>query len=529
MKNTAPASDKLLIALIHLNVRHGQNARNRENIVRLAQQAAERGAKIAVAPEMGLSGYSYPNREAIAARVETRDGPSAKAFAKAAKEFKIYLVTAFAERDEPSGLFYNSAFVHDPRGELVCHYRKINAESRWATPGLTRQNNVFSTPWGKMGLLICSDSYHSLPSRVTALKGARLLFLPSNWPPSQQFPEDIWRFRAMENGLWCVPVNRTGHDGRDNDFDCQSAASYVFDPQGHEQLKVVSPSSELALFEIRLDSQGEIVGRERQRAILRSRRPQDYYRLAANLLLFEDITESFRLPKPAPIDVYFVAPGENQNPLPFLEKRLSRVLPRTLIVLPLHDYRPDDWQWLGNACRERKLRAIAATETEGRRTHVVFNETDAPVSVPPDSREPLLFLGPLAIHLTTLAGLRHPEVGLSAAKWGADLLLALERECLPDDPFVVSLRPIDQLAAAFCAGNGAALGLIPEGHFPGRGFSTPARGAFSYCLNPERLRKKKFQDRVDYATLFGGGDVDPSLALPPEKEKREKKRGQSPA
>lgn len=167
---------------------------------------------VVLAPELAVSGYSFADYRDMAPYAETADGPTLTAVAHLCALYGMYACIGLAEMDPLSGILYNSAFVVDPNGSIVCRYRKINAEFRWACPGDPTQDNTFDTPWGRIGVLICSDSYHSLMPRVTALRGANLLLIIANWPPTGLNPVEIWRARAMENGVFVAACNRTGQD-----------------------------------------------------------------------------------------------------------------------------------------------------------------------------------------------------------------------------------------------------------------------------------------------------------------------------
>ncbi|MDR2349548.1 MAG: carbon-nitrogen hydrolase family protein [Deltaproteobacteria bacterium] len=496
-------SDSVKLALLHLNVLYGENRKNRENILSLAAKAADGGAKIIVSPEMGLSGYRYRDREAIKHRVEPADGPSAKAFAAFAKERGVFLVTGFGERDRATGMFHNSAFAFSPEGKLVSRYRKINAESRWACPGNPEDDNVFDTPWGKAGILICSDSYHSLPVRVTALRGASLVLLPANWPPTNEFPGSIWRFRALENGVWFAACNRTG---KEEMFDCEDSVSHVFSPEGESLLAHEGPDSACPTVDIPLDEKGRFAGNEIREGILSRRRPWVYHRIYANLIFFRSITDTLGLPSPRGVDVRFFAPGPGENPVRFLEERLDTLYVDTLVALPHYPHSEEDLDALKGISLERKVIIMTARMENDLKTYLVIDGKDiARHPRPEDGFVDPVFAGPLVTRFCDAEELRHPEPMICAAKKGADLVLAIEENITPSDRLAVAIRPIDQVAAAFCAQNGAALGLVPEGHVTGRGAAAGPRADFSYNLDTRILRDKHFQDRVDFKLLCAGG------------------------
>jgi hypothetical protein len=316
---------ELNIALAHLVVEHGCPERNLDELLRLFNEAADEGAQIAVGPEMSFSGYCFESREEITPFVQETLEPAGTALGKLAKERGIYLVAGWAERDPATGIFYNSAFVFSPDRALAKRYRKISAESRWACPGPAAQDNVFDTPWGHMGLLICSDTYYGLPTRVTAIKGADPIFVPANWPPGGLDPCELWRQRDREKS-W---------------------------------------------------------------------------------------------PRPGAADDF-----------------------------------------------------------------------------------PRVDFGPARILLASLGDLIHPELALAAAKWGCDFAVASESHMDEERAARVALRPIEQLAVAACVKNGAAIGLIPQGHQPGRGAVSFTERPCSHELDTGETRRKKFQDRIDYEALF---------------------------
>ncbi|MDR1040638.1 MAG: carbon-nitrogen hydrolase family protein [Deltaproteobacteria bacterium] len=502
----------LKISLLHAEILHSRIRENRSLITSLAANAADAGARIVVAPEMCLSGYIFQDRMAIAPFVEAADGPSADAFAKLAREKSVYLVAGFAEIDPANGVYYNSAFAWGPDGSLLARYRKVNAESRWACPGPAVQQNAFDTPWGRFGLVICSDAYHSLPARTCALRGARMLLIPANWPPTESFPENVWRFRAKENGVWLAAANRTGDEA---DFSCRACKSYVIDPQGNVAAELQNPGSGLLTYEIPLTPSGEVDGTPRE-AAMKTRRPWLHHRLYANLAFFRDITEAFKLPKPGPTVLNLLSPG-GQDPAAFLEAGRENIAPGSVSVLPLHAWTEEGIARLEAVARERGASVVTALEEhwddDGYEGDPLEPERIY-LTVTPDGTErwplsddrpaPQIHLGTLAVTPVRMRDLVHPETALSAAKQGTDLLLAAEDTLGPDDGLTVSMRPIDQAVCAVCARDGSAVGLVPQGHSPGVGSSSRDGEWLTLTVDSVPLRNKRFQDRIDFELLFAG-------------------------
>ena len=76
----------------------------------------------------------------------------------------------------------------------------------------------------RLGVLVCWDQWYPEAARLTALRGAEILFYPTaiGWHPSEKAEfgvrqheswELIQRSHAVANGCYVVSVNRTGHEG----------------------------------------------------------------------------------------------------------------------------------------------------------------------------------------------------------------------------------------------------------------------------------------------------------------------------
>ena len=488
---------ELNIAIAHLAVEHGRPEENLTELLRLFDQAADEGAQIAVGPEMSLSGYSFESRRKIAPFVQEAQGPAGRAIGQLAGERGLFLVAAWAERDAATGIFYNSVFVFGPDGTQVKRYRKISAESRWACPGPAAQDNVFDTPWGRMGLLICSDSYYALPARVTAIKGADLILVPANWPPGGLDPGELWRQRARENGVYLLAANRSGQDGT---MDCRTARSHAVAPSGAVLLDRASESTALMWVRLPLDARGRLAGRCR-REILAGRHREAYYRATGNFNAIEDLTGFLQLPPPGKLNVHCLIPGANENPVDCLARHRERLDAGSLVILPRYSCAASEREDIEKFARAAEI-AVTAREDSTERIHFWTKDGEKSGLVPDAADFPRVDFGPARILLTSLDDLIHPELALAAAKWGCDLAVASESHMDEARAARVALRPIEQLAVAACARNGAAIGLIPRGHQAGCGVRTFTSGHCSCVLDTRETRRKRFLDRIDFETLF---------------------------
>jgi predicted amidohydrolase len=58
-------AEQLLIGILHLDIRHSAPRENRASLLAHAEEAAATGAKIIIAPELSLSGYSFEGMHEI--------------------------------------------------------------------------------------------------------------------------------------------------------------------------------------------------------------------------------------------------------------------------------------------------------------------------------------------------------------------------------------------------------------------------------------------------------------------------------
>lgn len=119
--------------------------------------------------------------------------------------------------------FYNTAVVVDRKGEYVGKYRKVNLppEENFLTRG--DSYTVFNLDFGKIGVLICWDTWLTNPAKVLVDKGAEIILVPT-WSNCTQSMKVI----NAENG---IPISYSvlRHNPKSDVEDMQSS---VYDNQG---------------------------------------------------------------------------------------------------------------------------------------------------------------------------------------------------------------------------------------------------------------------------------------------------------
>jgi len=175
------------------------NTGEAEKLIRIA---AERGAQLVVTPEYGNTGNLIPERARpwLSTCVPLPDGVPlyeqevdglheyVKSYSRLAAELKIWIVTDVleCEKVEDGKRFYNCGLVLDDKGCVRARYRKIYL---WA---LTESNldagdepTTFQTPFGRFGMLICSDALApSLWTKLANEQDADFIIMQSHWAPS---------------------------------------------------------------------------------------------------------------------------------------------------------------------------------------------------------------------------------------------------------------------------------------------------------------------------------------------------------
>jgi len=218
---------------------------NLAKAVARCKEAAEKGAQIICLQELFRTEYFCRTEEHDHFDLaESIPGPSTEALSNVAREHQVVIIASLFEK-RAKGLYHNTAAVLDADGSLLGIYRKMHIpedpaffEKFYFTPG-DLGFKTFKTRYADIGVLVCWDQWYPEAARITALKGADILFYPTaiGWahdekPEIKKCQADAWqtiqRSHAIANGVFVAAVNRVGSEGH-LDF---WGGSFVCDPFG---------------------------------------------------------------------------------------------------------------------------------------------------------------------------------------------------------------------------------------------------------------------------------------------------------
>lgn len=219
-ETATPSPRRVRLATVHLKPEKGStNQEKCEQFAAPIAEAARQEADLVVLPEtltyFGRSGSSYADC------AEPIPGPSTEYFGRLAKQHDLYIVAGLLERDKQ--LVYNVAVLIGPDGTIVGKYRKVTLPRGEVTGGITpgHEYPVFTTRFGRVGMMICYDGFFPEVARALSNRGAEVIA----WPVWGCNPL-LAAARACENHVYLVSSTFTdpkdnwtisaiyGHDGR---------------------------------------------------------------------------------------------------------------------------------------------------------------------------------------------------------------------------------------------------------------------------------------------------------------------------
>ncbi len=169
--------ERLTIAAIQMASIPYHVEENLNKADRMVREAASRGARIIVLPELFNTGYCYDWKNLKVG--EDLSGRTARWFRNLAKGLGIYLIGGMIERD--GGNHYNTLLLTSPQGRLASYRKRCLPlqEKCYFTKG--DEPLLVETPLGRIGFGICADLLDQKIWERFRNK-VNLLIVSSAWP-----------------------------------------------------------------------------------------------------------------------------------------------------------------------------------------------------------------------------------------------------------------------------------------------------------------------------------------------------------
>jgi N-carbamoylputrescine amidase len=203
--------------------------KNFERAVDFVRDAAKKGAQIVCLPELFRSQYFCQTEEhKNFALAEEVPGKSTSALEKLSRKLGVVIIASLFEK-RGAGVYHNTAAIIDADGKFLGKYRKMHIpddplyhEKFYFAPG-DLGFQAWDTRHGKIGVCVCWDQWYPEAARLTALRGAQIIFYPTaiGWHPKEKNEfgeaqhsawETIQRSHAIANGCYVAVTNRVGHE-----------------------------------------------------------------------------------------------------------------------------------------------------------------------------------------------------------------------------------------------------------------------------------------------------------------------------
>jgi len=209
---------------------------NLKKVVEGLELASEAKLDIVSFPESFLTGYFRGEADARANSF-TADSPEMQKVLEQTARFEPLFMVGFNEMRQ--GQLRNTVAVIE-RGKLVGRYSKAMPIG-YFTPG--RDFPVFEKKGLKFGVVICADGGYIEPTRILALKGARLIFAPhfnfvSGPVKHYQMVRNDHIARAVENGVYFLRAN--------NVVPNRKLEGWNYDGYGYGDSYLLNPNGEIA-------------------------------------------------------------------------------------------------------------------------------------------------------------------------------------------------------------------------------------------------------------------------------------------
>jgi predicted amidohydrolase len=230
MQVTETENRSLTVSLLQMDIAIGEPDVNFRKLEAMLNEAVEASVKpdLIIFPEMWNTGYALDRIRELA----DPNGERTKAMlTEFARRHRVNLVAGSIAERRGDGVT-NTIYAIDRSGNVTADYSKIHLfrlmeEEKHLTAG--DKAGTLDIDGVAAGMMICYDIRFPELARKLALDGAKVLFVPAEWPhPRLHHWKTLLTARAIENQMFVVACNRVGRSG-DTEF---FGHSLVLNPWG---------------------------------------------------------------------------------------------------------------------------------------------------------------------------------------------------------------------------------------------------------------------------------------------------------
>lgn len=268
------------LRLAQIQMRSQADARD-ENVAkacRCIDEVAEEKPDLVVLPEFFNHEYVFQWRDyTYIDRAEREDGYTITAIREKAREHRVTICATIFEEQGP-GLYFDTAFLIAPSGEIFGKYRKTHPAAVQSLEKIYFRGGTLFPTWEvkgiRVGVIICYDHCFPETARCAAVNGAELILGPFAAP---RFPiwDELMITRAWENGVYMAPTNKVGLEGEW----VFGGRSLLVDPFGEIAMQASDDADDIVVGEV---SHDRLYAARRRWPMLRDRRPELYGPLASS-------------------------------------------------------------------------------------------------------------------------------------------------------------------------------------------------------------------------------------------------------
>lgn len=187
MNKEQDSADTIRVAAAQIFCLDGDKPGNLVRIENALKAAQAAGVDVICFPEMALMGWVNPDAHQ---RSQPIPGQDSDALAALARKYEMYMVVGLGEKEGDQ--LYDAAILLDPTGQILLKHRKVNILTELMDPPYTpgKGVQVAETPFGRIGLMICADSFvEEVKAEMTALQ-PDLVLIPYGWAKEvEDWPE----------------------------------------------------------------------------------------------------------------------------------------------------------------------------------------------------------------------------------------------------------------------------------------------------------------------------------------------------